>query len=109
LPVKIYTTGHDGSQALSRDFPFSQPFLRPTYGADRQSPGKTSASAKEEGPARGPRRRKEKIKSAGKQVIFPLTKKKTFVRFIEVLKKSIFLPSVNNSFGGGKVSYLCFY
>ena len=77
-------------------------------GADRQSPGKTSASAKEEGPARGPRRRKEKIKSAGKQVIFPLTKKTTFVRFIEVLKKRIFLPSVNCSFGGGNVAYLFF-
>jgi len=37
-----------------------------------------------------------------------LTKKTTFVRFIEVLKKRIFLPSVNCSFGGGNVAYLFF-
>jgi hypothetical protein len=35
------------------------------------------------------------LKRAGRQVIFPLTKKTTFVRFIEVITKSIFLPSVS--------------
>ena len=75
--------------------PREKPLLHPSLG-----------SAKEEGPARGPRRRKEKIKIAGKQVIFPLTKKTTFVRFIEVTKKGIFLPSVNWFLGGGNVSYL---
>jgi len=41
--------------------------------------------------------------------IFPLTKKTTFVRFIEVIQKGIFLLSVSCFFGGGNVSHFCFH